>query len=156
MATVSRIGFYDVRDWIQSQEDFQEVFGGDLFFYPISEPSETSPPHAIYEIRRAVDPNEWWMTNELVYMKIISFEVDQIFHALNIISDMAAKGSESADELNKWIVSEKRRKDFEFHSIELFSSRDRQPPKERGGAYEYEIGLSISYSFLSGRSIKSD
>jgi len=152
------MGIFDLRDWWMSNPEFANVFGLEALdpgpFYPFSEPSEVSPPMIVYQSQKYVKADKWWMHYEKVYLRIISFNVDDIFKITNVMIDMAGKGAISARDMESWIKSQKRPEYNEYHCIEYVGGRDDTPPKERGGAYEYEIGFLIDYSPRKGSYIK--
>lgn len=156
--TTSHMGIFDLRDWWMSNPDFAEIFGlspGDFPpFYPFSEPSEVALPIIVYEARKYSSADQWWMHYERVYLRIIAFDVDDIFKMTNIMIDMAGKGAISARDMSKWMKSQGKTEYNEYHLIDYVGGRADSPPKERGGAYEYEIGFTIEYSPRQGSYIK--
>lgn len=156
--TTSHMGIFDLRDWWMSHEEFAEIFnlqpGDPAPFFPFSEPSEVTPPMVIYQAHKYSSADQWWMHYEKVYLRIVSFDVDDIFKMTNVMIDIAGKGAISARDMSKWIKSEGRTEYYEYHCIDYIGGRNDTPPKERGGVYEYEIGFLIDYSPRKGSYIK--
>lgn len=153
-----RIPFFDVRDWLMSDERMQRLFSspdGNKIF-PSAEPPEASLPFIVYFSEREVYQNAWWMSCDFVNLNIRALDIQDVYEAINVIQDYLSQGAISARDLTLWLKAEGRSVDFEYHSIEVISSKKAEIPKERGGQLGMDITIAIDFSPISGRYIKSD
>lgn len=157
--TMRRMAFYDLRDWIISDQRIRQLLKidekGVVPFFPSADQPESSLPYVRYEVDRRVSVDKWWMHTEGVILDIFSEDVEDSNEVFNIIIDYASQGDDSARELERWILQENRSRTFEYHSIEYMSGGQLSAPEEQGGG-SFKTGMIlIHYSPLSGRLIKA-
>jgi hypothetical protein len=166
MEVTRRLAFYDLKDWWLSNERVQEllvnprtgVFASDPFF-PVAQQPEGGFPYVRYTVAREVGFPTWWMHTEMVgidlYMSVILHSTE----ILNIFIDMAGRGDQSADDLNRWLeqrnqqLATPRPIDFEYHSIQFVGGGDIGASNEEGGAFSRIMMFNIDYSPRGGRNI---
>jgi hypothetical protein len=156
-----KMAFFDLRDWWLSDERIADALNvtesNPSPFFPFSEPPEANLPYIIYDLEKSIGTaNAWWMHTERIYIKIVDSDIDNIFYLANLLTDVASQGADAANDLHRWLISEGRDPDFEYHTIEYIGGRQEKDPAERGGATEYELGFIIDYSPKTGKYIKSD
>lgn len=152
-----RSPIFDLRDWWMSNQRLREIFKVDTRgfppFFPVQQQPESEPPYVVYDFKKVTGREAWFYHVDFLYMEINVIDFQDAYEAMNIMIDMANKGAVSARDLSHWLRSERRRQDFELHSIEFEQAGNSQPSDEQGGEIKVSVAFSIQYSPLKGNYI---
>lgn len=161
----SRLPFYDLRDWWLSDQRVQELIvdprtsitsgGLDLSnpFFPVAQQPEGGFPYIRYTTARDVAFPQWWMQTEQIGLELFMVGINDSSEVLNKFISMAARGDDSARDLELWLRNEGRAVDFAYHSIQYIGGGDISATNEEGGAHSRIMMFNILYSPLDGMGI---
>lgn len=160
MSSFRRVPFFDLRDWWFSNQRLSEIFKVDSIgfipFFPAQQQPESQAPYGIYHFERVNGQEAWYYSADFVMVELRAFDVQDLYECMNIMVDMSNKGAVSANALSRWITSQKRPDDFEYHTIEFYKGGSIEPPSEQGGEFSMKLTFSIEYSPRQGSFIRQD
>lgn len=160
-----REAVYDINRYISDQfynldpAILGQIDPFDVPFVPVQSDPQTDVPYIRYVTREAVDGDMWWMRRGSVSYAIYAYDVSHSARILNIIVDLLARGSDSAQELTLWRRSATTPagnpypQDYQFHSIEFVGGFNTEPTDEEAGAHVRFASFRYSYSPYGGTHI---
>ncbi|NDB81487.1 MAG: hypothetical protein EB127_01870 [Alphaproteobacteria bacterium] len=141
-------GFFDENDYIAD--------GFDIPLVPII-PSQQVPefnnllpgkPYIYYEFEVLPSKENWWITEEMMTLYIVSSDYDFINRVNNFLLDLMRKYDRTARRINEYF---KEANSFKFYYVRIESIQSPLPFESEGGLLGGVLELNYSYSRITDR-----
>lgn len=100
-------------------------------------------PYLVYDYETKPTMENWWVTEEILYITVISTDYDQINQIMNMISDTFRRYDDSASDINSFLNNAT---DFKFHYLYLDGVSSPEPFKREGAYLVGQVTICYSYS----------
>ena len=98
--------------------------------------------YMLYDFEVKTIPTQWWMTEEMMSLSVISQKYEKINQITNLMQDLFRRYDESATDINAFLGGET---DFIFHHTMIDSVMSPEPYSSEG---DYQIAtVTFSYNY---------